>query len=56
MTSDRPYRKGVSLEEALKTLRQVSGRQLDPNCVKAFEKGPGKGTIQPILAENQRKS
>lgn len=56
MTSDRPYRKGVALEEALKTLREVAGRQLDPSCVKAFEKALEKGTIQPILAENQRKS
>lgn len=56
MTSDRPYRKGVALEDALKTLREVSGRQLDPVCVKAFEKALEKGTIQPILAENQRKS
>ena len=45
-----------ALEEALKTLREVSGRQLDPSCVKAFEKALEKGTIQPILAENQRKS
>ncbi len=56
MTSDRPYRKGVTLEEALNTLHEVSGRQLDPNCVKAFEKALEKGAIQPILAENQRKS
>lgn len=55
MTSDRPYRKGVSQEEALKTLREVAGRQLDPNCVKAFEKAVEKGKIQPILAQNQRK-
>ena len=56
MTSDRPYRKGVPLDHALKTLREVSGRQLDPNCVKAFEKALEKGTIQPILDENQRKA
>ncbi|MBS2035442.1 HD-GYP domain-containing protein [bacterium] len=56
MTSDRPYRKGVSLQDALKTLREVSGRQLDPNCVRAFEKALEKGTIQPILEENQRKN
>ena len=50
MTSDRPYRKGMPLEKATQLLREVSGTQLDPSCLKAFEKALEKGTIQRILS------
>ena len=36
MTSDRPYRKGVSHERALSVFEQISGSQLDPLVVEAF--------------------
>lgn len=36
MTSDRPYRKGLSLEQAKQELIEHSGMQFDPNIVKAF--------------------
>ncbi|MFN6991267.1 MAG: HD-GYP domain-containing protein [Fervidobacterium sp.] len=36
MTSDRPYRKGLSLEQAKQELFEHSGMQFDPNIVKAF--------------------
>ena len=36
MTTDRPYRKALTLEEARVELRRVSGTQLDPRVVKAF--------------------
>lgn len=36
MTSDRPYRKALSREDALAELRRVSGSQLDPVVVEAF--------------------
>jgi HD-GYP domain-containing protein (c-di-GMP phosphodiesterase class II) len=36
MTSDRPYRKAMLLEEAIKELVRCSGTQFDPNVVKAF--------------------
>ena len=36
MTSDRPYRKGLSKERAIKELKRVSGTQLDPELVKVF--------------------
>jgi putative nucleotidyltransferase with HDIG domain len=36
MTSDRPYRKSLSLEEAVKELRVNSGTQFDPQIVKVF--------------------
>ncbi len=36
MTSNRPYRRALSLEDALDVLRNESGRQFDPACVDAF--------------------
>lgn len=36
MTTDRPYRKGLSLQMAFKELRINAGTQFDPEVVKAF--------------------
>jgi putative nucleotidyltransferase with HDIG domain len=36
MTSDRPYRKAMSLEEAVQELRTHAGTQFDPRVVQAF--------------------
>jgi HD-GYP domain-containing protein (c-di-GMP phosphodiesterase class II) len=36
MTSNRPYRKGLSLDEAFEELRKYSGSQFDPHIVDAF--------------------
>jgi diguanylate cyclase (GGDEF)-like protein/putative nucleotidyltransferase with HDIG domain len=36
MTSDRPYRKALTEDEARAELRRVSGSQLDPDVVSAF--------------------
>ena len=36
MTSDRPYRKALPLEEAMAELRYGSGRQFDPRLVEVF--------------------
>jgi diguanylate cyclase (GGDEF)-like protein len=36
MTTDRPYRKGMPVSEALKRLREGSGTQFDPTMVMAF--------------------
>ena len=38
MTSDRPYRKGMSHEKALSVFEQISGSQLDPSVVEAFRR------------------
>lgn len=38
MVSDRPYRSGMSMEEAREEVRRCSGTQFDPACVEAFEK------------------
>src|SRR5579871_5878125 len=40
MTSDRPYRKGMSHERALSVFEQISGSQLDPLVVDAFRNLP----------------
>ncbi len=36
MTTDRPYRKALSKEEAIRRLKESSGTQFDPRVVKAF--------------------
>ncbi len=36
MTSDRPYRQGMSHEKALAVFEQISGTQLDPSVVEAL--------------------
>lgn len=38
MTTDRPYQKGRTFEEALGILKQGSGTKWDPECVAAFER------------------
>lgn len=36
MTSDRPYRQGMSRNQALATLRKVAGTQMDPAITEVF--------------------
>jgi HD-GYP domain-containing protein (c-di-GMP phosphodiesterase class II) len=36
LTSDRPYRKGFSNDEALKIIEDITGTQLCPECVQCF--------------------
>jgi putative two-component system response regulator len=36
MTSDRPYRKALTVEESCEEIAKCSGTQFDPNVVKAF--------------------
>lgn len=38
MTSDRPYRQALSIEDAREELREGSGTQFDPDVVEAFER------------------
>jgi two-component system response regulator RpfG len=38
LTSDRPYKRAWSFEDALKFIRSESGRHFDPDCVHAFER------------------
>jgi len=60
MTSDRPYRKAMSLEEAIKELEKNSGSQFDQEVVEAFirilRKEAGNKPNNPIEnPENQEK-
>jgi response regulator RpfG family c-di-GMP phosphodiesterase len=36
MTSERPYRKALSIEQAVDEIKQCAGKQFDPKIVKAF--------------------
>ncbi len=45
MTTDRPYRKGLSVEEAIEELRRFSGIQFDGEVVEAFIKALTEGEI-----------
>jgi HD-GYP domain-containing protein (c-di-GMP phosphodiesterase class II) len=49
MTSDRPYRRGLSPETAVEELRIHSNTQFDPNVVNAFLTAYESGEIKPIL-------
>jgi HD-GYP domain-containing protein (c-di-GMP phosphodiesterase class II) len=49
MTSDRPYRRGLSSETALEEIRIKAGTQFDPHVVKAFLAAYESGEIRPIL-------
>jgi HD-GYP domain-containing protein (c-di-GMP phosphodiesterase class II) len=56
MTADRPYRKALSVDQALAELRKFAGVQFDPEIVDAFVKTtwaedahePGEPDIRPI--------
>ncbi len=45
MVSDRPYREGLSLEAAMRELRENSGSQFDPVVVDAFLKLMAEGAV-----------
>jgi HD-GYP domain-containing protein (c-di-GMP phosphodiesterase class II) len=53
MTSDRPYRKGLSDKTAAKELRRCSGAQFDSAVVKAFLKAYNKGEIVSQYGERE---
>jgi HD-GYP domain-containing protein (c-di-GMP phosphodiesterase class II) len=36
MTTDRPYRSRLPIEEAIRRLVEAAGTQFDPNVVEAF--------------------
>ncbi|MBA3842376.1 MAG: diguanylate cyclase [Actinobacteria bacterium] len=48
MTTDRPYRARLSLEEAVDRLRQASGTQFDPTAVDAFVSLFETGSVLPL--------
>ena len=53
MTTDRPYRKGLSLEQAVYELKKNSGTQFDPNLVEVFINMVTNGDILELKLENR---
>lgn len=51
LTTDRPYRKGMTPESALGLLREVRGTQLDPEVVDVFVTMFEKGIIQKLMED-----
>jgi len=51
MTTDRPYRKAMSLARAVEELEKYAGRQFDPGLVKVAAKSAG---IRRLLGVDQR--
>ncbi|HMS03523.1 MAG TPA: response regulator [Gemmatimonadaceae bacterium] len=45
MTSGRPYRAGMAVEDAMAELERCAGTQFDPVCVAAFARGLAAGAI-----------
>ncbi len=53
MTTDRPYRKGLSLEQAIYELSKHSGKQFDPNLVDIFINEINNGILSTLTLENR---
>jgi putative nucleotidyltransferase with HDIG domain len=57
LSSDRPYRRALTREDALAELRRSAGSQFDPRLVDLYERLYGEGRIQvasqPLAAEEQ---
>jgi HD-GYP domain-containing protein (c-di-GMP phosphodiesterase class II) len=49
MTSDRPYRKGLSHNDAVTVVKEQAGRQFDPRIVAAFERSQQRHVVVPAL-------
>ena len=55
ITSDRPYRKGRSAEEAVNILRKCSGSQFDPDLVNIFVQIYEDGELPQIMKINSNR-
>jgi len=54
MTTDRPYRKALTLQRALEELRKFAGQQFDPKLVELVSKSPGiRRVLGPQLASDE---
>ena len=51
MTTDRPYRKAMSLSRVVEELEKYAGRQFDPDLVKLVAKS---GSIRRLLGLDRR--
>ncbi len=50
MTTDRPYRKGMAVTEAVRRLRECMGTQFDPDMAQAFLRALGSQAQPPAAA------
>jgi polar amino acid transport system substrate-binding protein len=53
MTTDRPYRKGLSLDQALYELQKNAGSQFDPVLVDKFIDFINEGGLESLKLENR---
>jgi len=53
MTTDRPYRKGLSLDQAMFELKKNAGSQFDPKLVETFISFVNKGGLSSLKLENR---
>jgi len=53
MTTDRPYRKGLSVEQALYELKKHAGTQFDPKLVDIFVEMIKRGDLNQLKLENR---
>jgi diguanylate cyclase (GGDEF)-like protein/putative nucleotidyltransferase with HDIG domain len=53
MTTDRPYRKGLSLEQAIYELKKNAGTQFDPHLVDIFVEMATRGELNALQLENR---
>lgn len=56
MTSDRPYRKGMNLDQAVNELKRNSGTQFDPHVVELFLYLLESGALDKHLARPEEKT
>ncbi len=52
MTSDRPYRRGMSLDVALDQVREGAGTHFHPDVAEAVLDAAGSGTLKLIPQES----
>ena len=53
MTTTRPYRKALSIQEALRRLREAAGSQLDPHLVASFVEGMASAENAPVPGDSR---
>lgn len=56
LVSDRPYRPGMPVAEAVRIIREGNGRQFDPDVVAAFERLIDVGALPPPNLDNTARS
>jgi len=54
MTSDRPYRRALTVRRAMAELRRHAGKQFDPKVVRVFQKVWHQGRLAPLLKRKRK--